>query len=348
MAKTEPDKTGRANSLANLVPQTQNEFFTIRQGTATNELPKLKAKKENTKVDKVERTVTVTQGDFSITVPNNPSLEGIVDQNIAEIELPVFRLSTNLLFEAIKLVFTEEGGKSAEVLFPVERYMNLRGLKDKKEARKQIEEDLESLFNARISFREKLSNGNVKNYRDIRILGDKGIENNIIKVVFTQAYYSILSNYSVAYYSPYLFTYNWRNKPVSFYLSKKLSDHRKMNLGKRNENIISVKSLLESASIIPSYEVVRNTDKHVDQRIFSALADGLDKLHKDLSWYWCYRDGTPIPEEELTPIKYEIASKWLVHIEWKDDPYKEKRLELQKKRAKQARKNRKNTPKKGL
>ena len=103
----------------------KSAFSTIRQGTATNALTKIKpsTKKRNTIIDPITGTATITQGNLSITIPDFTKLTG-------------FRTSTYQLLDALTVALTETGAKSPAVALSLEEYMKKRGLKDKKEARK--------------------------------------------------------------------------------------------------------------------------------------------------------------------------------------------------------------------
>ena len=51
--------------------------------------------------------------------------------------------------------FTERNGKNLIVSLSLDEHMNISGLKDEKEARKQVNEDLETLSNMTLTFNQK-------------------------------------------------------------------------------------------------------------------------------------------------------------------------------------------------
>ena len=104
-------------------------------------------------------------------------------------KLKGFRTSTYQLLDALTVALTESGAQSPVVVLSLEEYMKKRGLKDKKEARKQVTDDLEILFNATISFKEKRKKGQEQDIHDIRIIDSKGIKKGIITVTFGTAFY---------------------------------------------------------------------------------------------------------------------------------------------------------------
>lgn len=149
------DKPNFINSrlAPNIIPTNETEkstFSTIRQGTATNALTKVKpSTKRNTIIDAITNTATIKQGSLTLNIANFSDTKG-------------FKTSTLQLLDALTVSLTESGAKTPIVALPLEEYMAKRGLRDKKEARKQATADLDALFNATISFKEKRKKGKSK------------------------------------------------------------------------------------------------------------------------------------------------------------------------------------------
>jgi hypothetical protein len=244
------------------------------------------------------------------------------------------------------VVLTETGAKSPVVALSLEEYMAKRGLKDKKEARKQVANDLETLFNAQISFKGKGGKGQEQDFHDMRIIDSKGIKNGVINVTFGTAFYNLLLGYPVMPYPAQLWTLNSRRNPNSFYLLRKIAEHKNMNVGKRNEDIIAVKTLLAVAPNLPSYEEVMATGRQLDQRIIQPFERDMDALEDTLTWEYCHSKNAPLTDEELSSLSYEVFKGLNVHIHWKQYPDQTDRLkqkaETEKKR-KTAKKKKANT-----
>lgn len=164
----------------------KNCFNTIRQGSATNALTKIKADPKNTSVNRAN-TATITQGNLTITIPKFTELTGL-------------RISTYQLLDALTVKLTETGAKSPVVELPLTDYMEKRGLKNWREAKKQVANDLEVLFNATISFKDTKKDGKEQNFLDIRIIDGKGIKDGVITVSFGTVFYSILLSYPIMPY----------------------------------------------------------------------------------------------------------------------------------------------------
>ena len=310
-------------------------FSTIRQGTATNALTKIKpSTRRNTVVDPITGTATITQGDLSITIPDFTELTG-------------FKTSTYQLLDALTVELTETGAKSPVVALSLEEYMAKRGLKDKKEARKQAIADLDTLFNATISFKEKRKRGQEQDFHDIRIIDSKGIRKGVINVSFGTSFYNILLGYPIMPYPAQLWTLNSNRNPNSFYLLRKIAEHKNMNVGKKNENIIGVKTLLSVAPNLPSYDEVMAGNKNITDRIITPFERDMDALADTLTWAYCRKNNTPLTDEELQSMSYEVFKGLLVKIDWRQYPDQTARLERKAERQEQAKKGkRKTAPKK--
>jgi hypothetical protein len=319
---SKPAKKAQENSSQRVSPsirsttsdENKNTFSTTRQGTATNAFTKIKPNtKRNTVIDPITGTATITQGDFSITIPEFTKLTG-------------FKTSTYQLLDALTVAFTETGAKNSVITLSLEEYMAKRGLKDKKEARKQVTDDLETLFNAKISFKEKRKKGQEQNFHDIRIIDSKGIRKGIITVTFGTAFYNILLGYPIMPYPTQLWTLNSKRNPNSFYLLRKIAEHKNMNVGKQNEDIIAVNTLLAVAPNLPSYEEVMETDRALTRKIIDPFERDMDVLEETLTWEYCHSKGNPLTEEELNSMNYDTFIRLLIKINWKQYPDQTKRL----------------------
>ena len=299
-------------------PDTREDasFRTIRQGSATNALTKVKVK-ENTKgltIDEVTGVATLSQDGLTLSVSDfNSMMSGL-------------KTSTYKLLDALTVVFTESGAKSPLVTLPLDEYMYMCGWSDKKEARKQVNADLEALFSLKVSFKGKSKRE--QDFMDIRICDAKGIKNGIINFSYSQPFYNILMGYPVMPYPPQLWRLNARTNPNSFFLLRKISEHKNMNIGKPNEDIIAVSTLLKVAKHLPTYDEVMTSDNRgTDRRIIQPFERDLNALSDTLSWEYCHSHGVPLTDEELQSFDYKLFSSIYIHTIWNIYPDQTKRLE---------------------
>lgn len=284
----------------------------ILQGKATNALTKAKPTKRNTSIDPITGDATIKSGDIVLKI-----------KHYSDIADP--RTSTYQLLDAITETLTQSGAKGSTVELPLTTYMEKRGLKDRKETRKQVEEDLETLYNSSISLTESRS-GKEQNFLDMRICDAKGIKNGIINFSFGSTFFSLLKGYAVMHYPAPLYKINGKRNPYSYPLGRKITEHKNMNAGKRNENIIAVKTLLKVCEGLPSKKEVAATNRNFTDRIIKPFERDLDALEDILTWEYCHRNGTPLTNEELAQFSFETFESALILTHWKNYPDQTKRL----------------------
>ena len=324
----------KAGDSASVTVKKIEKFDNIRQGTGTNALTKMSAKESNGfKIDEITGNATIKNGNFILSIPKYEQLAGL-------------KTSTHQLLDAITLAFTNSGAKSPTVILPLEEYMSRRGLKDRKEAKTQAKADMDILKRASFSWEEKRGK-TTQSYAFVNLADSGEIKRNgSIVFTFGATFYNALLGYNVMPYPAQLQTINNKKNPNSYYLLRKIAEHKNMNVGKKNENIISVKTLLDVAPFIPSYEEVMKTDRHFDRRIIVPFERDMDALEDTLTWHYCHSLNQPLTEKELDTMSYEMFEKLLVHTIWKDYPDQTARLERKQEHLAQTKKKRQTTSKK--
>lgn len=320
-------------AVAPAEPKKPKDYSTIRQGTGTNALTKLKATEgKGLTIDKITGDATIKSGDFILTIPKYEQLTGL-------------RTSTYQLLDAITVALTESGAKSPTVILPLDEYMRRRGLKDRKEAKAKAKADMEILRGSSISWEEKRGK-KTESYAFVNI-ADSGEVRRNGDIVFTygSTFYSILLGYPVMPYPTQLQTLNANSNPNSYYFLRKIAEHKNMNIGKKNENIIAVKTLLEVA-FLPSYEEVMRGNRNVQDRIITPFERDMDALQPTLSWNYCHSLNEPLTDEELASLDYDTFKDLLIFTSWHNYPDQTARLERKAERIEQATKKRKPSKKK--
>ncbi len=294
----------------------QQAYSTIRQGTSTNALTKFRAITGQTAtIDSVTGTATIKQGNFTLTIPNYEQLAGL-------------KTSTYQLLDAITVALTESGAKSPTVILPLSEYMKRRGLKDRKEAKNQAKADMEILRQASFTWEEKRGK-NTNSFTFVN-LADSGEIRRNGDIVFTygNTFYNVLLGYPVMPYPAQLQTLNSKRNPNSYYFLRKIAEHKNMNIGKKNEDVIAVKTLLAVAPFIPTYEeVMQSKGRALTRQIIEPFERDLDALEETLSWTYCHSNNAPLTDEELATLSYDLFKDLLIHTEWKDYPDQTARLQ---------------------
>lgn len=331
-ASTDEEKKDRVTPhITATVTRKAEPFSTIRQGNATNALTKLKAIEGKTAtIDAITGTATITKGNFTLTIPNYAKLSGL-------------KTSTYQLLDAITVALTVTGAKSPTVIIPLEEYMKRRGLKDRKEAKNQVKADMEVLRQASITGEEKRGK-NTQAYSFVNIADSGEIKRNgDIVFTFGNTFYQMLLCYPIMPYPAQLQTINNKRNPNSYYLLRKIAEHKNMNIGKANEDTIAVKTLLSISPYIPSYEEVMRADRHLEQRIKKPFERDMDALDETLTWHYCHSNGEPLTDEELLSFSYELFVSLMVKTNWKNYPDQTARLERKAERSERVTKKKKRT-----
>lgn len=291
----------------------RNTFRIMKQSSAMNKLATLKTT-ESLISGNEDDIVCIEKDNLKIYFDNFSALgKGL-------------KTTTHRLADALMVKFTEMGSGERTVHLPITEYMKLCELKNSGEVRKQVRADLNTLFNMRVSFRK--SSNRERSLEDIKICSDVNIKNNVIIFTFSDEFFYVMKTMPVMPYPEKLFRINLKKNPNSYYLLKKIAEHKKMNYFKKNADTLSVRILLECTPELPAYEDVVNTDRAVSRRIIEPFERDMNELSDVLIWEYCHSNGTPLSESELADFNYHIFYNLLIKIKWRSYP------ELQKKKKK--------------
>jgi hypothetical protein len=281
------------------------EYYTVLQGQMTS----IVMKNLNSPVchDKITNEGIIENNDKKLIFENYTDILG----NIG--------LTAKQLFLALIIEATEGRITNSTIRLPIEKYMNMRELKDKKEARKQVKADLKVLKTVCIKFKEKRK-GVSGEYLNINLYGGtEGIVNGVIIFKSNTDFFDCLNSYNIAPLSKEILKLNQKYNPNSFYFLERISSHRNMNEGKTNQNIIGVKTLLESTPLIPKYEGIKDQGR-INQRIIDPFDRDMEAI-PGLLWHYCGTNGTQVDQ----PVSYEEFIKALIYFKLKDYPVRVKK-----------------------
>lgn len=262
-----------------------------------------------------------------IKIANNMGKFPVIPETVGQ--LTGLKTSTHQLFDALVIALTESGAKSTTVILSLSDYMKRRGLKDRKEARKQFTADLNVLLGASLTWEEN---------RGASTLATKGIKltdswewadkkKTAISYTFGTKFYKILLGYPIMPYPDQLQTLNAKKNPNSYFLLRKIAEQKNMNVSDVNHgDIISVETLLSVAPYIPTYEEVMRGNRNTRNRIIEPFERDMDALEDTLTWEYCHSKGTPLSQEELDSLTYDLFKGLLVKIKWNHYPDQTARL----------------------
>lgn len=282
-----------------------NKFRIMKQSSAMNKLSTLKITKK-TAYEKSDDEICIEKDNLKISF-----------ENLKELGTGL-KTTTHRLADALMIKFTELGSKEQTISLSLDEYMKLCDLKSSPEMRRQVNADLKTLLNMRISFQR--SSNREQSMKDINLCRSVKIKNNIIFFELSDEFYIIMKTMPVMHYPEKLFKINLKKNPNSYYFLKKIAEHKKMNYFKKNADTLSVKTLLGCTPELPSYDEVVNTDRAVGRRIIEPFERDMNELSDTLRWEYCHSNGVRLTDDELENFSYHIFYGLLIKIKWKEYP----------------------------
>ncbi|MBR1485630.1 MAG: hypothetical protein IJ859_01455 [Synergistaceae bacterium] len=311
----------------------KNNFKYERHGVLQSELYKLTPRrKKNKELDPILDIMKIKEKKFLLFFSNFSKIKWL-------------RQSALQLLDIIVINFTENGAKETEVSITLKTYMEMRGLKNKKEARKQITEDLEALYNLKFEKFTQLIHGKSEDFINLAIIGTHGIDNGKILASLDGVFSKLLSYYSAIPIHKGVLKLKANKNPCAYYFAKKIHEHKFMNSGKKNEDIIAVMTLLKAAqNVLPTYEEVFNSDRHYERIIdpFERDMEALIEIEMLNEWIYCHKNEVPLTDTELENLDYETFKTLNVKVQWTEYPDQSNRLEIKTKKIKAAIKKKEN------
>lgn len=237
--------------------------------------------------------------------------------------------------------------KHRGITWTVKDFAEWRGIKDLKEARKQLENGVLSLYGLSLEFDAELilvpegksRKKRMKMHHQMRIADhiatpeekEKIIKNGVVCFKFSFDAAKYLSKIQIMPYPEALLKINGKLNPHSYYLGRKLCEHHNMNIAKPNANRISVKALTDACPDLPTYESVKEGARQITKRIIEPFERDLDALRDDYEilrkWEYCNKDGKPLTDEQLEAYNYDAWINWLVQFKLSCYPDQTERLE---------------------
>lgn len=326
------------------------EYAYIRQGPATNDLTKGRTDERAITVNPITEAATVQRGKCTVSIAGYNEL---VEQ-LGGVKW--LRTSTFQTLDFLTLTLTASGCKSPEVVFTLTDYMTCRGLKDRKEAKKQLSADLQLLRRTALTYEETYTQKRGRAGDPIREINVADMwewldtSRTRARFVFGNTLYTALKAYNVMPYPNQLLQINAKRNPNSYALGRKIAELKNMNLEKPNECIVAVRTLLDNAPAIPGKEEVLATNRDIKGRIIDPLERDLDLFAPSLfCWEYCKAHGEELTDEELATMTWEQFLDLNIKIFWNGYPEQEerrKRIQDKRARARKARAQTKPKPRK--
>lgn len=260
-------------------------YLKLPQSVNTNKLSRKLAARKDIQVMLNDTATLVDDKDFKLYVEN---FSGYIANTSA----------VKLLDAVIMNCITN---KTLLARIRLKDYMELRELSDEKTARKQILADMKALKKVTIEYK-----GIGKRRGDFIIAGLYGgwggIYNGIIEFRITPELLASIPQQQYMYIPNEYFATNDKYNPHTAYFIRRIAEHKRMNLGKPNENIISVKTLIESSPLFPKYEEI---NYRFSQFMLEPFERDMDAIY---SFKWHYEGNEPENYNEF--ITSNVVITW--------------------------------------
>lgn len=299
-------------------------FHKRNQGDLTLALSKIIPKKQG-RIDPLAQKCIVNKGKVKIELPENiASKYGVTTQMLRD-----------YLAQRVEDAASKDEEKRTYIISPAE-WLEVRGLKAsvRKEAKTDLINNVNALLATTCYYTYTTASGEVKRVGGFNILEKADpMKGGRFKCIFTRSYGQYALNRGKAYYPDAAYQFNPKYNPNSYSLIQGISAYKKMNIGKDNEDIISVKVLLdEHCPFIPKYADVFKSGRHYQREIIEPFERDMNAL-ETCGISYCYHDPETGEEFKESNLGYE---KWItlnVHITWSRYPYEE---ETRKRRREEA------------
>lgn len=328
-----------------------SEFLPVLHGKAIDAIPRMSGSKPTK--NPLNNTGSFASGEVKLIIKNLDTLTGTLG------------VSTHKLLSIAIAKFTElnHTGRgidrtlaTAKVSVPLKEYAlkcgydveehptdnpeaaeaeALRAKRTLDNFRRKVKKDLELLFDAFISWKEKIK-GKSTDFVDVRILGGKGIKAGYITLEFSLSLAEYLIQLPLAQFPLALLSLDERN--INAYrIGVKMGFHASNdnNQIRGTAQLLKVKTLLENTNL-PTISEVRTKKRSWDERIkepFEKALDALTGCGLLEDWRYSHSKGEEMTDEEATSFKnYEEWADTLVHFTLRNAPNHARRISHQRSR----------------
>lgn len=221
------------------------------------------------------------------------------------------------------------------VTYSVSQYMADRNVKDRKSAKKQIDNGLTALLQTTVSYSgdpsDSNSNKRVDTFDGMNIVSSaRRLTNGNVFIRFTPEFNEIITTKGM--YMPYpsaIFTINTKRHPHIVYIIRKMTEQKRISHGRPNENRLKIGTLLKAIPSLPSYEEVRKSNGAIYDRIIEPFFRDLGEtpqVQQIFDYSFINPEGQPFTTDDYggkDQIDYATFINSMLVVTWKsypDDP----------------------------
>jgi len=339
----------------------QSPYSTVLQGKPLHGLLASSPTHGNIQIDNVAHTSTIQSEGVIITIDEN-AIQDISPQTFKVLIILLTAVTSQL--PRGTAITAEAINKGRTVQISLDNYMAACKIKDRKEARIQLNEAIKVLYAVSLEWDEqvyetpkgksravKITKHHRLRITDHTITQEEGnpVKRGVAEFRFSFDMAEYLSNAYIMPYPDALLSINTHYHPHSIPLGWKLCALHNMNYGnEKRQYITTVETLINAAKGIPLYDDLAQKG-NIYNRLIKPFDRDLAELVKVgmLASYWYFDDEEKkVEPSQLGNLSYTEFSKLYIHYELKNYPDQTPRLEAKSKRIKATINRRKNAAKK--
>lgn len=241
-----------------------------------------------------------------------------------------FTTDTAMVLDYILLNHTQNGNKANDptIIFSLSEYMEARGLKDRKNARKSLIDNVDLLARTSLSFTgkaDKKESFKAKNQGRMNLIDSYFIANGVITVKLAPTFNSFVTAPQTAYPMPYLkalLKVNTHKHPYTYQIGRWLQYNLRVNYpNERRTDYINMRTLLKACTGLPTKEEVKKSRGSYAQKIIEPILRDIGVITEIEVEYLTPDKSRVVSADELISMSYDDFVNLVVHVtDWKDYP----------------------------
>ena len=311
--------------MDNSIEKNNDSYQNILQGKLTNAFMMLSTKSFHLDTHSNSANAIVNNVKFSLGYINSIPHGFKFDTTVQRVfDVFILKLTRTLPYK--KTMPDSDWKKYQCVSITLKEYMDLCQIKNRLRAVEQIKNTLNLINRIHVEFTDTRFISKKKTesiYYCFNIADNVGRKKGrgVYSIVFNIEFLKYLAQSYIMPFPLKLLQVNLKHYPHVYSLGRKLFLHKNMNYNKSNSEIISVKSLLESVSTLPTYDELKSTGK-IKQRIIEPFEETFKFLVElNILSEWHYRS-------EKIDYYYEEFVNLYVIFRVKDYPTRQRKVDL--------------------
>lgn len=193
--------------------------------------------------------------------------------NSLEKNLHLFSNSALQLIYYITHLFASYGHNGV-IHLDINKYWECKGKPSKKDFKSSLLNDLSTLQTTPMKFTS--GSGQKKRLNSFTIINDYSLGLNDCVIYLDRVFSHLAQSFPIVPFPDSLWLHKGAGARVAMLLNAYLHNQKRMNLGKRNENYHSIKTLCKKSGLLPPSGELK--DRHYHERVIDPLLKGLQSL----------------------------------------------------------------------